>query len=52
MELFFINGNNLVDGKIEIKDSTKRVSEDEANKKYRKNLNHRNYISFYPMVQS
>lgn len=24
--VFFINGNNLVDGKIEIKDSTKRVS--------------------------
>lgn len=41
--VFFINGNNLVDGKIEIKDSTKRVSEDEANK-YRKNLNHRTIL--------
>ena len=38
--VFFINGNNLVDGKIEIKDSTKRVSEEEANK-YRKNLTQR-----------
>ncbi|CUQ51720.1 restriction endonuclease subunit S [Parabacteroides distasonis] len=41
--VFFINGNNLVDGKIEIKDSTKRVSEDEANK-YRRNLNHRTIL--------
>ena len=41
--VFFINGNNLVDGKIEIKDSTKRVSEDEANK-YRKNLNNRTIL--------
>lgn len=40
---YFVNGNNLVDGKIEIKDSTKRVSEDEANK-YRKNLNHRTIL--------
>ena len=38
--VFFINGNNLVDGRIEIKDSTKRVSEEEANK-YRKNLTQR-----------
>lgn len=41
--VFFINGNNLVDGKIEIKGSTKRVAEDEA-KKYRKNLNHRTIL--------
>ena len=41
--VFFINGNNLVDGKIEIKESTKRVSEDEANK-YKKNLNSRTIL--------
>jgi len=41
--VFFINGNNLVDGKIEIKDSTKRVSEYEANK-YRKNLTPRTIL--------
>lgn len=41
--VFFINGNNLVDGKIEIKDSTKRVSEDEASK-YKKNLNNRTIL--------
>lgn len=41
--VFFINGNNLVDGKIEIRDSTKRVSENEANK-YRKNLNSRTIL--------
>lgn len=40
---FFINGNNLVDGKIEIKESTKRVSEAEANK-YRKNLTNRTIL--------
>lgn len=41
--IFFINGNNLIDGKIEIRDSTKRVSENEANK-YRKNLNSRTIL--------
>lgn len=41
--IFFINGNNLIDGKIEIRNSTKRVSENEANK-YRKNLNSRTIL--------
>ena len=41
--VFFINGNNLVNGKIEIKDSTKRVSKDEANK-YKKNLTERTIL--------
>lgn len=41
--VFFINGNNLVNGKIEIKDSTKRVSENEAIK-YKKNLNSRTIL--------
>lgn len=31
-EYYFINGNNLINGKIEIKDNTKRVSEIEFNK--------------------
>ncbi len=39
-EFFFINGNNLNDGKIEIKENTKRVSENEY-MKYKKNLNYR-----------
>jgi len=33
-EYFFINGNNLVDGKIKIFDSTKCVSEEEFNKHF------------------
>lgn len=37
-DYFFINGNNLSDGKIEIKDNTKRVSESEF-EKYKKPLN-------------
>ena len=37
-DYFFINGNNLSDGKIEIKENTKRVSIEEYNK-YRKELN-------------
>ncbi|MDD7609762.1 MAG: restriction endonuclease subunit S, partial [Spirochaetales bacterium] len=36
-QYYFINGNNLLNGKIEIKQSTKRVSETEY-KKYKKNL--------------
>ena len=38
-DYYFINGNNLTDGKIEIKDTTKRVAEVEF-LKYRKQLNH------------
>lgn len=37
-EYFFINGNNLTDGKIEIKGNTKRVSFEEF-EKYKKPLN-------------
>jgi type I restriction enzyme S subunit len=37
-DCFFINGNNLVDGKIEIKHNTKRISHEEF-LKYRKQLN-------------
>jgi type I restriction enzyme S subunit len=36
-DYYFINGNNLINGKIEIKENTKRVSEIEYIK-YRKNL--------------
>lgn len=39
-QYYFINGNNLLNGKIEIKQSTKRVSETEY-KKYKKNLSER-----------
>lgn len=39
-EFFFINGNNLDDGKITIKEKTKRVSEEEYNK-HKKPLNDR-----------
>ena len=39
-QYYFINGNNLLNGKIEIKPSTKRVSEAEY-KKYKKNLSER-----------
>ena len=37
-EYYFINGNNLVNGKIKIKDNTKKVSVDEF-EKYKKPLN-------------
>jgi type I restriction enzyme S subunit len=37
-DYYFINGNNLNDGKIEIKENTKRVSFEEFNK-YKKSLN-------------
>jgi len=37
-EYYFINGNNLTDGKIEIKDNTKKVNYNEY-KKYKKELN-------------
>ena len=37
-EYYFINGNNLTDGKIEIKDNTKRVNKEEY-EKYKKPLN-------------
>jgi len=40
---FFINGNNLVDGKIVIKESTQRVSETEY-LKYKKDLNDRTIL--------
>lgn len=36
-EYFFINGNNIVDGKIEIKKDTKRVDQEEFSK-YKKDL--------------
>jgi len=39
-EYFFVNGNNLQDGKIVIKDGTKTVSAEEANK-HKKDLNDR-----------
>ena len=42
-EYYFINGNNLNDGKIEIKPETKRCSIDEYNK-YKKNLNDRTIL--------
>lgn len=38
-EYYFINGNNLINGKIEMKDTTKRVSETEF-LKHRKHLIH------------
>lgn len=38
-ECYFINGNNLMDGKIQIDKKTKRVSEDEF-KKYKQNLDY------------
>ena len=37
-DYYFVNGNNLCNGKIIIKDDTKRVSQIEYNK-YKKNLN-------------
>ncbi|WP_159017836.1 restriction endonuclease subunit S [Algibacter sp. L3A6] len=42
-EYFFINGNNLNDGKIEIKKETKRCSNEEF-EKYKKNLNSRTIL--------
>jgi type I restriction enzyme S subunit len=42
-EYFFINGNNLVDGKVVIKENTKRVSVEEY-KKYKKELNDRTIL--------
>ncbi|MEJ7822138.1 MAG: restriction endonuclease subunit S [Chitinophagaceae bacterium] len=42
-DYYFINGNNLNNGVIEIKDNTKRVSVDEY-KKYNKNLNDRTVL--------
>ena len=42
-DYYFINGNNLTDGIIEFKESTKRVSVDEY-KKYKKNLNDRTIL--------
>ena len=38
--VYFINGNNLINGSISLKDATKRVSEEEA-RKYKKPLNDR-----------
>lgn len=42
-EYYFINGNNLGDGRINIKEGTKRCSESEY-LKYRKNLNDRSIL--------
>ena len=42
-EYYFINGNNLIDGKIVIKDSTQRVTEKEY-LKYKKDLNDRTIL--------
>ena len=42
-EFFFINGNNLKDGRISIKNDTKRVPYTEANK-YKKPLNNRTIL--------
>ena len=42
-EFFFINGNNLKDGRISIKNDTKRVPYSEANK-YKKPLNNRTIL--------
>jgi type I restriction enzyme S subunit len=42
-EYYFINGNNLVDGKIVIKESTKKVNEKEY-LKYHKDLNDRTIL--------
>ncbi|NDP22470.1 MAG: restriction endonuclease subunit S [Paludibacter sp.] len=42
-DYYFINGNNLTDGLIEFKESTKRVSIDEY-KKYKKNLTDRTIL--------
>ncbi|MGB1206279.1 MAG: restriction endonuclease subunit S [Chitinophagales bacterium] len=42
-EFYFINGNNLGDGKIRLKANTKRVSKEEYNK-YKKELNDRTIL--------
>jgi len=42
-DYYFINGNNLTDGVIEFKESTKRVSIDEYNK-HKKNLTNRTVL--------
>jgi len=42
-DYYFINGNNLTDGAIEFKESTKRVSIDEYNK-HKKNLTNRTVL--------
>lgn len=42
-DYYFINGNNLSDGKIIIKDGTKRANKDEY-EKYKKNLNERTIL--------
>ena len=42
-EYYFINGNNLTDGRIEIKENTKRVKFDEF-KKYKKPLNEKTIL--------
>ncbi|MFN8274909.1 MAG: restriction endonuclease subunit S [Flavobacteriaceae bacterium] len=42
-DYYFINGNNLKDGKIEFKENTKRVNVDEFNK-HKKNLNDRTVL--------
>jgi len=42
-EYYFINGNNLLNGKIVIKDNTRRSNEAEYNK-YKKNLNNRTIL--------
>lgn len=42
-EYYFINGNNLNNGKIVFKENTKRVSVEEYNK-YKKNLNNRTIL--------
>ncbi len=42
-EYYFINGNNLIDSKIVVKESTKRVSIEEFNK-YKKELNNRTIL--------
>jgi type I restriction enzyme S subunit len=42
-EYFFINGNNLTDGNIELKENTKRVSKAEFDK-YKKDLTERTVL--------
>lgn len=42
-EYYFINGNNLCNGKIVVKESTRRASKEEF-EKYRKNLNDRTIL--------
>ena len=42
-DYYFVNGNNLQDGKIEFKENTKRVSKDQY-EKYKKNLTDRTIL--------